>query len=111
METAQLNHPSPQPMPTGAESLAPEMVEDLPVKIPAGGQHFSFREENPFKAPTQPAKLFQRPTAPVPLPQPQFSHQFVNQNQAATVRKPVAETILVIALCLILTIAAIILLR
>lgn len=80
------------------------------MKIPAGGQHFGFREENPFKAPTHPAKPVQQPAAAT-LPQTQLDHQLAKQKQPATARKPIIETILIIGFGLILSLATIVMLR
>ncbi|HCM51528.1 TPA: hypothetical protein DIS56_00090 [Candidatus Saccharibacteria bacterium] len=114
METAQLNRPLPRPTqdtqsaasaPT--TSLAPEIVEDLPVKIPAGGQTTRFSNTNPFQPPSNFDSSFSRsqPETHETVPKSQLQKQTSRQPQANTSHKPITETVLVVTLSLILIVA------
>ncbi|OGL34648.1 hypothetical protein A3F65_03025 [Candidatus Saccharibacteria bacterium RIFCSPHIGHO2_12_FULL_47_16b] len=108
METTQQNNPSSQSTQVDSTSLAPEIVEDLPVKAPASGSHLQFHNSNPFKPsdhhdnhPT--ARSINQPSQPQPMP--------IHNPQVGVARKPLAETVLIITLGTALSLAAAILLR
>lgn len=109
METTQTTGPAAPvaQVPSTASPLTPEIVENLQVKIPAGGQTTRFTNANPFKL----AEHAHATTAP--QPQSVQAHPATNAAvaQAKPIHKPVFETVMIICLAMGLCAAVLILYR